>query len=105
MRKSRRFQVIEESVAVSQSLPNVRVCQKTAVLGVLGEFDCFVSEVLCEMRVAARFGALSNAFLDEGVFDHASQQSASGHEDMIVPRLTQMKSRFRFFLRVIQVAV
>ncbi len=68
-----RLDVIKKAIAVHQTLPDVGVGEEASVLGVFREFDSLLDVILSEPGVVAGFGAVSDPFLDAGVFDHAAQ--------------------------------
>ena len=46
-----------------------------------------------------------NSFLDPGIFNHAAQQTRPGHEDVVTPRLGQMKRCLCLCLRILQIPI
>ncbi len=102
---SRQLRIIEEPVAIRQTLPDVSVRKQAPVLRLLCHLDCIPRAVLRQARVTARLGAVSDLFLNPDIFNHAFKQPRPRHQDVVTLFFAQLESSLRFPLGIFQISV
>src|SRR5258708_2438635 len=83
------FEVVEEAVRISQSLPDVGSGEEPAILRLLCQLQAFLRTILSHARVASRLRAFADFLFDAGVLAHALEKPSPRHEDVVALFLAQ----------------
>src|ERR1051326_5367499 len=100
-----RFKVVQERIALGQSLPHMRHRQYAPVLGALGKFHRIARRLQCFTSMTPWIWTFPDLFLELAVFHHALQQPRSSDEDKIGLLFADRECALRLFVGAIVVAI